>query len=117
MKSMSTNIPLNSPNRPRNSFLSSSTLLRPFSINASNLTVNAFMRWRKSSKLKSTCGSCVSALSEYEGDLGPFCDARKEEVLVEKFGAAVVAAIRFSYLKIADEESVEWRRLWVDACC
>ena len=53
----------------------------------------------------------MSGLSEYEGDFGPFCDARKEEVLVEKFGAVVVAAIRFSYLEIVDEDSVEWRWL------
>ena len=51
----------------------------------------------------------MSGLSEYGGDFGPFCDARKEEVLVEKFGGATVVAIGFPFLKIASEESVEWR--------
>ena len=59
-------IPPSSPNRPRNSLRSSSTRFLPFSMNASNLTVNAAMRWRKSSKLKSTDGSCVNVLSVYE---------------------------------------------------
>lgn len=90
------NVPLNSPNRPRNSFRSSSTLFRPFSINASNFTVKAVMRWRKSSKLNSTRGSCVSGLSEYAGDIGAAdwdCEVRKEDVLAEKFCGAMMAAI------------------------
>lgn len=57
----------------------------------------------------------MSGLSEYEGDFGPFCDARKEEVLVEKFGVATVVAISLSRFKIANEEAVEWERFvcWV----
>ena len=68
---------------------------------ASNLAVKALMRARRSSKLKSTRGSCVSGLlvvSEYEGGIGPlFWDARNEEVDVEKLvggrGAAIAVAI------------------------
>ena len=46
----------------------------------------------------------MSGLSEYGGDFGPFCDARKEAVLVEKFGGATVVAISFPVLKIVGED-------------
>jgi hypothetical protein len=76
-------LPFNSPSRARNSFLSSSTLFLPFSINASNLSVKSAMRLRRSSKLKSTDGSCVSGLSEYDMLAAGFdCDVRSDEVLV-----------------------------------
>ena len=77
-------LPLNSPRRARNSFLSSSTRFLPCSMKASNLTVKSAIRFRKSSKLKSTVGNCVKGLSEY--DMGAFCDCdpRKDEVLIEK---------------------------------
>jgi len=59
----------------------------------------------------------VSGLSEYGGDFGPFCDARKEEVLVEKFGGATVVAIGFEFSKVAGKESVSGDGLRVAACC
>ena len=63
-------------------------------MNASNLTVKAAMRWRRSSKLKSTEGSCVNGLSvyEYEG-VACDCDARKEEVLFMNVVLDIVAVI------------------------
>lgn len=51
----------------------------------------------------------MSGLSEYGGDFEPFCDARKEDVLVEKFGGATVVVIGFPFLEIVGEESVKWR--------
>jgi hypothetical protein len=53
------NVPASSPILPLNPFRSSNTLFLPFSINASNFTVNAAMRSRSSEKLKSGVGSCV----------------------------------------------------------
>lgn len=77
-------LPFNSPRRARNSFLSSSTRFLPRSINASNLIVNSAMRLRRSSKLKSTDGSWVSGLSEYDmAGVVCDCDARNEDVLAE----------------------------------
>ncbi len=64
-------------------------------MNASNLRVKSVMRLRRSSKLKSTVGSCVSGLSEY--DIVPFCDCDgwNEDVLVEKdAGGIEVAMVR-----------------------
>ena len=63
-------------------------------MNASNLTVNSAMRFRRSSKLKSTDGSCVSGLSEYDM-AGAVCDrdARKDEVLVENDDGGIVVAM------------------------
>lgn len=51
------------------------------------------MRFRKSSKLKSTAGSWVSGLSEYDMVAFWDCDARKEEVLVENAPRAIDVAI------------------------
>lgn len=52
------------------------------------------MRFRKSSKLKSTAGSCVSGLSEYDMAAAFWdCEARKEEVLVENAAGLIVVAI------------------------
>ncbi len=64
-------------------------------MNASNLRVKSVMRLRRSSKLKSTVGSCVSGLSEY--DIVPFCDCDgwNEDVLVENdAGGIEVAMVR-----------------------
>lgn len=61
---------------------------------ASNLTVNAAMRCRRSSKLKSTEGSCVDGSSEYEwAGVACDCDARKEDVLLAKVVPDIVMAI------------------------
>jgi len=63
---------------------------------ASNFTVKSAIRLRKSSKLKSTVGNCVSGLSEYDRSaivVGCECDARNEEVLVEKLLGAIIFAI------------------------
>jgi len=52
------------------------------------------MRCRKSSKLKSTDGSCVAGLSEYEHVVAVWdCEARNEEVLAEKAEGAIAVAI------------------------
>ena len=64
-------VPCSSATFMRNWFLSSSTRLRPFSINASNRDVNWFMRLRKSSKPKLMLGSW-SAIE------GTSCEARIE---------------------------------------
>jgi hypothetical protein len=87
-------IPPSSANLPRNSLRSSKTRFLPFSMNASNWTVKAAMRWRRSSKLKSTEGSCVNGLSvyEYEG-VACDCEARKEDVLFMNVVPDIVVAI------------------------
>ena len=61
---------------------------------ASNLAVNSAIRLRRSSKLKSTDGNCVSELSEYDmaGAICD-CDARNDDVLVENEGGGIVVAI------------------------
>jgi hypothetical protein len=56
--------------------------------------VKSAMRFRRSSKLKSTDGSCVSGLSAY--DIGGAlwdCEVRNEDVLAEKDGGGIVVAI------------------------
>lgn len=70
------------------------------------------MRRRRSSKLKSTRGSWVSGLSEYEGDIGAAdCEARKDDVLAEKLGVAIVVAIVNLTTEFFEEEVNVLRRL------
>ena len=86
-------VPFSSLSRALKSFLSSSTRLRPLSMNASNLDENSAMRRRKSSKGISTAGSCVSDESAYE--YGARCDrdVRNEDVDVENAEGASAAIV------------------------
>lgn len=86
-------LPFNSLNLALNSFLSSSTRFRPFSMKASNFEVNSAMRRRKSSNGMSTAGSCMSDESAYEIGACWDCDVRNEEVDVEKAEGASAAMI------------------------
>jgi hypothetical protein len=76
-------------------------------MNASNLIVKSDMRFRKSSKLKSTEGSWVRGVSEYDM-LGAACDceARNEDVLVENceewIAVDMVAFIMYSVQVLED---------------